>query len=46
MPPPFSTSIGTPKVVPVHDRAAWRACTDRAGFQLAAAWLGTVDRVW
>jgi hypothetical protein len=31
--------------MPVHDRAAWRACTDRAGFQLGAAWLGTVDKV-
>ncbi len=30
--------------MPVQDRAAWRACTDRAGFQLGAAWLGTVDK--
>ena len=41
-----SPSRCRPNVMPVHDRAAWRACTDRAGFQLAAAWLGTVDRVW
>ena len=41
-----SPSRCRPNVLPVHDRAAWRACTDRAGFQLAAAWLGTVDRVW
>ena len=24
----------------------WESCVDRAGFQLAAAWLGLVDRIW
>ena len=24
----------------------WESCVDRAGFQLAAAWLGVVDRIW
>ena len=28
------------------DRATWARCADRAGFQLAAAWLGLVHRVW
>ena len=31
---------------PRGDTATWARCTDRAGFQLAAAWLGLVHRVW
>jgi len=31
---------------PRSDRATWARCADRAGFQLAAAWLGLVHRVW
>ena len=34
------------QALPRHDNAAWARCSDRAGFQLAAAWLGLVDRVW
>lgn len=32
--------------VPLSDSDSWAACVDRAGFQVAAAWLGLVDRVW
>ena len=36
--------------VPRHCRfpcvQRWESCVDRAGFQLAAAWLGLVDRIW
>ena len=35
-----------PNSMSVHDSVAWQACTDRAGFQLAAAWLGLIERVW